>query len=55
MAKSYIGIQKTIKIVSFYSLRKSIQGKVFIDATYEGDLMASAGVSYHRPREYKNL
>lgn len=26
-------------------------GKVFIDATYEGDLMAAAGVSYHVGRE----
>lgn len=28
-----------------------INGKVFIDATYEGDLMAVAGVSYHVGRE----
>src|SRR5438477_6623866 len=27
------------------------RGKVFIDATYEGDLMAKAGVSYHVGRE----
>jgi hypothetical protein len=26
-------------------------GKVFIDATYEGDLMATAGISYHIGRE----
>jgi hypothetical protein len=26
-------------------------GKIFIDATYEGDLMAAAGVSYHVGRE----
>ncbi|MCH7988057.1 MAG: FAD-dependent oxidoreductase [Planctomycetes bacterium] len=30
---------------------KEIQGKMFIDATYEGDLMATAGVSYHVGRE----
>jgi hypothetical protein len=30
---------------------KSFEGKIFIDATYEGDLMASAGVSYHVGRE----
>lgn len=30
---------------------KSYRGKVFIDATYEGDLMASAGVSYTVGRE----
>jgi hypothetical protein len=30
---------------------KVFRGKVFIDATYEGDLMAAAGVSYHVGRE----
>ncbi|TWU24017.1 Xanthan lyase precursor [Novipirellula galeiformis] len=30
---------------------KSYAGKMFIDATYEGDLMASAGVTYHVGRE----
>lgn len=30
---------------------KTYQGKMFIDATYEGDLMASAGVDYHVGRE----
>jgi len=30
-------------------------GKVFIDATYEGDLMAAAGVSYHVGREANSL
>ncbi|WP_416866125.1 MAG: FAD-dependent oxidoreductase [Imperialibacter sp.] len=30
-------------------------GKVFIDATYEGDLMAAAGVSYHVGREANNV
>jgi hypothetical protein len=30
---------------------KTYEGKVFIDATYEGDLMAAAGVSYHVGRE----
>lgn len=40
------------KIVSFHTLSgKTFSGKVFIDATYEGDLMASAGVSYHVGRE----
>jgi len=28
-----------------------IAGKIFVDATYEGDLMAKAGVSYHVGRE----
>ena len=30
---------------------KKYAGKMFIDATYEGDLMAAAGVSYHVGRE----
>jgi hypothetical protein len=30
---------------------KSYEGKMFIDATYEGDLMALAGVNYHVGRE----
>ena len=32
-------------------LGKSIAAKVFIDCTYEGDLMAKAGVSYMMSRE----
>jgi hypothetical protein len=40
------------KITSFTTLSgKTFRGKMFIDATYEGDLMASAGVSYHVGRE----
>ncbi|MFH0759175.1 MAG: FAD-dependent oxidoreductase [Bacteroidota bacterium] len=30
---------------------KRYEGEVFVDATYEGDLMAAAGVSYHTGRE----
>ncbi|MDD4869745.1 MAG: FAD-dependent oxidoreductase [Kiritimatiellae bacterium] len=30
---------------------KKFVGKVYIDATYEGDLMAAAGISYHVGRE----
>ena len=30
---------------------KTFTGKMFIDASYEGDLMAAAGVSYHVGRE----
>lgn len=30
---------------------RTFHGRVFIDATYEGDLMAGAGVSYHVGRE----
>ncbi|MBE9601223.1 FAD-dependent oxidoreductase [Pedobacter sp. MC2016-24] len=40
------------KIVSIKTLSgKKITGKMFIDATYEGDLMATAKVSYHVGRE----
>lgn len=47
------GVVKTDKnITSFTTLSgKTFSGKVFIDATYEGDLMASAGVNYHVGRE----
>lgn len=34
---------------------KTIEGEVFIDATYEGDLMAAAGVSYHVGREANSV
>ncbi len=30
---------------------RTFRGRIFIDATYEGDLMAAAGVSYHVGRE----
>ncbi len=44
--------KKKGKIVSFKTLSgKEFSGKMFIDATYEGDLMASARVSYHVGRE----
>jgi len=33
---------------------KTYEGKMFIDATYEGDLMAAAGVEYHVGREAKS-
>lgn len=40
------------KIISITTLSgKTYAGNVFIDATYEGDLMATAGVSYHVGRE----
>nr|WP_236970872.1 FAD-dependent oxidoreductase [Membranihabitans marinus] len=34
---------------------KTYIGKMFIDATYEGDLMATAGVSYHVGREGRDV
>ena len=40
------------KIISLTTLNgNKYTGKIFIDATYEGDLMAAAGVSYHVGRE----
>ncbi|MBD3629467.1 FAD-dependent oxidoreductase [Cyclobacterium sp.] len=34
---------------------KEFKGKMFIDATYEGDLMAASGVSYHVGREANSV
>lgn len=47
------GVEKEAgKIISIAMLSgEKYQGKVFIDATYEGDLMAAAGVSYTVGRE----
>jgi len=43
-------------IQSFRTLSgKVFIGKIFIDATYEGDLMAESGVSYHVGREANNV
>jgi len=44
------------RIASFETLSgKVFQGKMFIDATYEGDLMAESGVSYHVGREANSV
>ncbi|WP_373548978.1 FAD-dependent oxidoreductase [Haliscomenobacter sp.] len=44
------------KIRSFRTLSgKLYSGKMFIDATYEGDLMALAGVTYHVGREANSV
>jgi len=44
--------KKNGAIVSIKTLSgKIFKGKIFVDATYEGDLMASAGISYHVGRE----
>lgn len=49
-------VKKNGKIVSFKTLSgKMFEGKVFIDATYEGDLMAAAKVSYHVGREANSV
>lgn len=45
-------IKKEGRIISIKTLSgKVFRGKIFIDVTYEGDLMAAAGVSYHIGRE----
>ncbi len=49
-------IKKNGKIISIRTLSgKTYKGKVFIDATYEGDLMAASGVSYHIGREANSV
>jgi len=47
------GVKKdATRILSITTLSgKTFKGKVFVDATYEGDLMAAADVSYHVGRE----
>ena len=47
------GVKKTGSRISSITMLsgKVYTGKMFIDATYEGDLMAAAGVDYHVGRE----
>lgn len=51
------GVEKSgTRIVRITMLSgKSYRGKVFIDASYEGDLMAAAGVDYHVGREANSV
>jgi hypothetical protein len=51
------GVEKDLnRIRSITTLSGGIyRGKVFIDATYEGDLMAAGGVSYHVGREANSV
>ena len=51
------GVTKTnARIASIRTLSgKTYAGRTFIDATYEGDLMAAAGVEYHVGREAKDV
>ncbi|SDG13099.1 FAD dependent oxidoreductase [Dyadobacter soli] len=55
--RSKSGVQKANgRIASFKTLTgKTFKGKMFIDATYEGDLMAAAGVKYHVGREANSV
>ncbi|MDA3866551.1 MAG: FAD-dependent oxidoreductase [Salinivirgaceae bacterium] len=49
-------VKKNGKIVSIKTLSgNTFVGKIFIDATYEGDLMAAANVSYHVGREANSV
>lgn len=49
-------VSKNGRIVSITTLNnKTYKGKVFIDATYEGDLMAAAKVKYHVGREANSI
>jgi hypothetical protein len=50
------GVTKSVaRITSIRTLSgQAYAGRMFIDATYEGDLMAAAGVSYHVGREAKS-
>ncbi|HOW65562.1 MAG TPA: FAD-dependent oxidoreductase [Candidatus Paceibacterota bacterium] len=51
------GVHKTgDRITAITTLRgQTYRGRMFIDATYEGDLMAAAGVAYHVGREAQNV
>src|SRR6186713_463282 len=51
------GVTKSgARITSIRTLSgKTYAGRIFIDATYEGDLMASAGVEYHVGREAQDV
>jgi hypothetical protein len=51
------GVKKRAsRIVSMTTMSgKTFHGKMFIDATYEGDLMAAAGVRYHVGREANSV
>jgi hypothetical protein len=51
------GVKKSgARIASIQTLSgKTYEGRMFIDATYEGDLMAAAGVEYHVGREAKTV
>jgi hypothetical protein len=48
--------KKNGTIISFRTLSgKTFKGKIYVDATYEGDLMAASGISYHTGREAGNV
>lgn len=45
---------RRIQIVSHRNEERSLDGQVFIDATYEGDLIAAAGAAYRLGREARS-
>jgi hypothetical protein len=51
------GVKKSgLRLTSVTTLSgKTFAGRMFIDATYEGDLMAAAGVDYHVGREARSV
>ena len=55
--RSAKGVQKVGNAIrSFRTLNGTVyEGKMFIDATYEGDLMAAAGIRYHVGREANSV
>jgi hypothetical protein len=49
-------VKENGRIISIKTLSgKEFEGQIFVDATYEGDLMALAGVSYHVGREANSV
>lgn len=51
------GVKKTDARITSITMEsgREFQGAIFIDATYEGDLMAKAGVGYHVGREANSV
>jgi hypothetical protein len=49
------GIIETITVENESGEQRRLRGKVFVDATYEGDLLAEAGVSYFVGREANSV
>jgi hypothetical protein len=51
------GVSKKAEAIASIRMEsgKAYEGRAFVDATYEGDLMAKAGVSYHVGREANSV
>lgn len=50
------GVAKTGKRITAIRMLsgRTFRGRVFVDATYEGDLLVAAGVTYHVGREARS-